>query len=83
MLHRHPQECEVRGEEFLDCGKVAQGRTLLVELDGAHLLVQEARAERLVVVEQLPLELEEDVVDALGGIPPVLSVNLRVELPGQ
>jgi hypothetical protein len=61
---------------------VAQGRALLVKLNGAHLLVQEARAVGLVVIKELLLELEEDIVDAVGGLP-ILSIDLSIELPGE
>ncbi len=61
---------------------MAQGRALLVKLYGSHLLVQEARAVRLVIIQQLLLELEENIIDALGSLP-ILSIDLRVELPGE
>jgi hypothetical protein len=51
MLHRHPQQSQVGSEEFLDSGKVAEGRPFIEIVSASKLSVEEAGGKVLIESE--------------------------------
>ena len=75
MLDSGPQESDMCSEKFFDSGQVTESWAILVEIERAHLLIEEARTESLIIVEKFLSDLKEHVID-LFGCDSIISVNL-------
>ena len=68
MFDAHPEKSNVSCKELFDCGKMSQGRSILVGLRVSDLLIEEPGAECFIEEEQSISELLKQAIDMMSTL---------------